>query len=188
MTERRRSSTPHAADKHLHHLQTSFLAPDEATLYAELTRLRVLINELTVRYVPHSRRSYEEQVVTIRSPRDVADLLMCDMQDLPHEEFRTLLLTSKNTVLDVLTLYKGTLNSAPVRVAEVFRPAILANAASLIAVHCHPSGDSTPSPEDVRVTTSLVQAGELLDIECLDHIVIGRGQWVSLKERRLGFG
>lgn len=169
------------------HIQTSFLAPDEATLYAELLRLRHLINELSTRYSRVPRNSDGTPKLTVRSPKDIADLLMPEMQELPHEEFRAVLLNTKNTVLDVLTLYKGTLNSAPIRLAEVFKPAILANAASIVAVHCHPSGDPTPSPEDVRVTSEMVQAGTLLDIECLDHIIIGRERFVSLKERRLGF-
>ncbi len=121
-------------------LQTSFLAPDEATLYADLVRLRLVSNELTTRYLPTVQRVSQYQDLLIRSPKDVADLLMPEMQALPHEEFRTLLLSSKNAVLDIPTLYKGTLNSSPIRIAEVFKPAILANAASLIAVHCHPSG------------------------------------------------
>ena len=74
-----------------------------------------------------------------------------------------------------------------VRVGEVFRPAVRANCASIIIVHNHPSGDPTPSPEDVRVTELIVEAGKLLDIEVLDHVVIGRNSYVSLKERRLGF-
>ncbi|MCB0149480.1 MAG: hypothetical protein KDE01_17755, partial [Caldilineaceae bacterium] len=81
----------------------------------------------------------------------------------------------------------GNLNTAVVRVGEVFREAIRANCASIIVVHNHPSGDPTPSPEDVRVTEQLVEAGRLLDIEVLDHLVIGRNRYVSLKERGLGF-
>jgi DNA repair protein RadC len=168
------------------HLQTTFLAPDDAVLFAELTRIRVLIAELTARY--DSRvRGPDGAPVIIHSPKDVANLLMPEMQELPHEEFRTMLLNSKNGVIDIVTQYKGTLNSSPVRVAEVYKPAILANAASIIPVHCHPSGDPTPSPEDVRVTAEIVKAGQLLDIECLDHIIIGRGRYASLKERGLGF-
>jgi DNA repair protein RadC len=165
------------------HIQTSFLAPDEAQLYAEFTRLRLLM-ERRFRRAPHSP---DGEPTVIHSPRDVADLLMPEMQELTQEEFRVVLLNAKNHVLDVPTLYKGTINATPVRVAEVFRPAIMINATSLIAVHCHPSGDPTPSPEDVRVTAQLVQAGRLLDVECLDHLVIGRGRYVSLKERGLGF-
>src|SRR5690348_5521951 len=112
---------------------------------------------------------------------------MPEMQDLPREEMRVVLLNSKNHVLDLHPLYRGTLNSSAVRVAEVFKPAILADAAAIIPAHCHPSGDPTPSPEDVRVTAEIARAGQLLDIECLDHLVIGTGRYVRLKERGLGF-
>jgi DNA repair protein RadC len=87
----------------------------------------------------------------------------------------------------VVNVYAGNLNTAVVRVGEVFREAIRSNCASIIVVHNHPSGDPTPSPEDVRVTEQLVDAGRLLDIEVLDHLVIGRNRYVSLKERGLGF-
>jgi DNA repair protein RadC len=99
-----------------------------------------------------------------------------------------LLLNSKNHVVAIRRLYRGTLNSSSVRVAELFRAAIRENCASLIVVHNHPSSDPTPSPEDVRVTAEAVRAGQLLDIEVLDHVVIGgRDRYVSLKERGLGF-
>lgn len=168
-------------------VQLSFLAPDEATFLADMARLRLLIAELSARYGHAVRGPDGLPARIIQGPRDVADLLMPEMQALPYEEFRAVLLTSKNAVLDIPTIYKGTLNSSPVRMAEVFKPAISANAASLIAVHCHPSGDPTASPEDISVTSELVKAGRLLDIECLDHIIIGRGSYVSLKERGLGF-
>ena len=84
--------------------------------------------------------------------------------------------------------YHGSVNSSQVHVGELFKSAIRRNASALIVVHNHPSGDPTPSPEDVAVTRSIVQAGKLLDVEVLDHMVIGQGSWVSLKERGLGFG
>ncbi len=123
----------------------------------------------------------------IRSPSDVADLLMLEMSLLDQEHMRAVLLDTKNNVLRVATVYTGSLNTAVVRIGEVFREAIRANCASIIVVHNHPSGDPTPSPEDVRVTEMLVDAGKLLDIAVLDHIVIGRNRFVSLKERGLGF-
>ncbi len=163
------------------------MAEEDLLLVEELTRLRFAINDvLGARYrqaLPRPTTS----TTCIRTPKDVAELLQAEMQELPQEQFRVVLVTAKNTVLDVITLYQGTLTSAPIRVGEVFRPAILANAASFIAVHCHPSGDPTPSPEDVQVTRALVQAGALLDIACLDHIILGHGRFVSLKERQLGF-
>ena len=123
----------------------------------------------------------------VRSPQDVANLLMAEMMMLDHEELRVVLLDTKNNVLGVKLVYSGSLNTAVVRVGEVFREAIRRNVASIIVVHNHPSGDPTPSPEDVRVTEMLVEAGKLLDIAVLDHVVIGRNRYVSLKERNLGF-
>ncbi len=112
---------------------------------------------------------------------------MLEMGLLPQEHLRTVLLDTKNRVIRVVNVYAGSLNTAVVRVGEVFREAIRANSASIIVVHNHPSGDPTPSPEDVRMTEMLVDAGKLLDIEVLDHVVIGHNRYVSLKERRLGF-
>ncbi|HEX6797658.1 MAG TPA: JAB domain-containing protein [Ktedonobacterales bacterium] len=84
-------------------------------------------------------------------------------------------------------VYQGTVNSSVVRVAEVFKPAVSRTCPAIVVVHNHPSGDPTPSPEDVRTTDQLRQAGELLDIELLDHVIVGQHKWVSLKERGLGF-
>lgn len=123
----------------------------------------------------------------IRSPADVADMLMLEMSLLEQESMRAVILDTKNNVIGVDEVYKGSLNTAVVRICEVFRTAIRRNACSIIVVHNHPSGDPTPSPEDVRVTEMLVDAGKLLDIAVLDHVIIGRNRWVSLKERGLGF-
>jgi DNA repair protein RadC len=123
----------------------------------------------------------------VRGPADVANLLMVEMGLLEQEQVRTVLMDTKNFILRVAHIYSGSLNAAMVRVGELFREAIRANAASIIVVHNHPSGDPTPSPEDVRVTESIVEAGKLLDIEVLDHLVIGRNRFVSMKERGLGF-
>ena len=128
-----------------------------------------------------------EQRPRISGPADVAKLLMIEMAYLAQEQLRVLCLDTKNHVVAQQTVYQGTVNSSAVRVAEVFRPAISRTCPSVIVAHNHPSGDPTPSPEDVRTTEQLRKAGELLDIELLDHIVIGRNQFVSLKERGLGF-
>ena len=109
------------------------------------------------------------------------------MAALEQEHLRVILLDIRNRVLEVVDVYRGSVNSSQVRVGEVFRAAIRRNAPALIVVHNHPSGDPTPSPDDVAVTRAMVQAGKLLDVELLDHIVIGQGRWVSLKERGLGF-
>ncbi len=129
--------------------------------------------------------------VTIHSPQDVANLLMAEMSFLGQEHFRVLLLNTKNQVLGITEVYKGNVNSAVIRASEVFQEAVRSNCPAIILVHNHPSGDPTPSPEDVQVTRQLIEAGKLMDIEVLDHVVIGQtvsGGFVSLKERGLGFG
>ncbi len=131
----------------------------------------------------------------VRSPQDVANLFIDRMSALSQEELHVILLNTKNQIIAAHGVYRGSLNASAVRVGEVFREAIRANSAALILLHNHPSGDPTPSPEDVQVTRQIVEAGELLDVQVLDHLVIGqRGHqnspqgWVSLKERGLGFG
>jgi DNA repair protein RadC len=128
-----------------------------------------------------------EERPQIRSPADAANLLLSEMSLLEQEHLRVILLDTKNRVLDTPTIYMGSLNTSLIRVGELFREAIRANCASLIVVHNHPSGDPTPSPEDVAVTRQIVEAGKLLDVEVLDHLILGRGRFVSLKERGLGF-
>ena len=128
-----------------------------------------------------------EERPQIRCPADAANLLMSEMSLLEQEHLRTLLLDTKNRVLATREIYVGSLNTSLIRVGELFRPAIHANSAAVIIVHNHPSGDPTPSPEDVAVTHQIVEAGKLLDIEVLDHLIIGGQRWVSLKERGLGF-
>ncbi|MEM7535589.1 MAG: DNA repair protein RadC [Chloroflexota bacterium] len=123
----------------------------------------------------------------VRNPSDVANLLMLEMSLLDQEHLRAVLLDTKNYVVKVCNIYTGNLNTAVIRAGEVFREAIRANSASMIIVHNHPSGDPTPSAEDVHVTEVLVHAGELLDIQVLDHLIIGRNKYVSMKERGLGF-
>ncbi|MCB9132920.1 MAG: DNA repair protein RadC [Anaerolineales bacterium] len=123
----------------------------------------------------------------MRSPADAANLLMAEMSLLPQEHLRTVLLDTRNRVISIPTIYVGSLNTAQVRVGEMFREAIRANCAGMIVVHNHPSGDPTPSPEDVQVTRMIVEAGSLLNIDVLDHLIIGRQRFVSLKERGLGF-
>jgi DNA repair protein RadC len=119
----------------------------------------------------------------ITSPADAARLVMMEMAYLEHEEMWILLLDTKNQVVAVEKRYKGTVNSSVLRAAEVFRPAILRNCPSILICHNHPSGDPTPSPEDLAVTEQLVAAGRLLDTELLDHLVIGKQRYVSLKEQ-----
>jgi DNA repair protein RadC len=125
--------------------------------------------------------------VSINSPADAAALVQNEMSLLEQEYLRVILLSQRNTVLDIVEIYHGSVNAAQIRIAEVFKPAIRRIAPSIIVVHNHPSGDPTPSPDDVAVTRAMVQAGKLLDIQVLDHLVIGSGRFVSLKERGLGF-
>lgn len=129
-----------------------------------------------------------EERPMINSPADAAALVQYEMSGLEQEHLRIFLLDTRNRVLDIVEVYKGSVNSAQVHVGEVFKPAIRRGSPAIIVVHNHPSGDPTPSPDDVAVTRAIVQAGKLLDIDVLDHMVIGQGRWVSLKERGLGFG
>lgn len=128
-----------------------------------------------------------EERPTINSPADAAALVQHDMSLLEKEHLRTLLLDRRNRVLEIVEVYQGSVNSSQVRVGEIFQAAVGRMASALVVVHNHPSGDPTPSPDDVAVTRAIVQAGKLLDIEVLDHLVIGQGRWVSLKERGMGF-
>ena len=122
----------------------------------------------------------------IRSPSDAAEMMLLEMGALEQEELRVMLLDTRNRVIAIETIYRGNVNSSIIRTGEVFREAIRRNALAMILFHNHPSGDASPSPEDVSVTRQLIQTGKLLDIDLLDHIVIGHG-WVSLKERGLAF-
>lgn len=123
----------------------------------------------------------------VRSPQDVATLLQLEMGLLEQEHLKVVLLNTKNHVVAVREVYRGSVNSSQVRISEVFRDAVKENCPALIVAHNHPSGDPTPSPEDARVTRDLVAAGKLLDIEVLDHLVIGRNRYVSLRQKKLGF-
>ncbi len=117
----------------------------------------------------------------VRTPSDVAEPLIDAMGSLEREELRVVLLDTKNVVTAERTVYRGNLAGSSVRVGEVFRDAVRACAASVIVAHNHPSGDPSPSGEDLRITAELGEAGRLLDIEVLDHLIIGRGRWTSLR-------
>ncbi|MDA1188226.1 MAG: DNA repair protein RadC [Chloroflexi bacterium] len=130
---------------------------------------------------------HPEDRAVIRSPQDVQNLLGPEMGLLDQEHLRVLSLTTKNEVKGVHPVYVGNVNSSIVRVSELLRPAVRENCPSVIVVHNHPSGDPTPSAEDILITRKIRSGAEMLDIELLDHIVIGSKGYVSMKEKTLGF-
>lgn len=130
-----------------------------------------------------NRTRYES--VTVSSPGDAAGLVMEELRHKLREHFRVLLLDTKNRVLGIEDISIGSLNASLVHPREVFRPAIRKACASMILIHNHPSGDPTPSREDVEVTKRLTEAGRLMGIEVLDHLVIGDGRFVSFREKGL---
>jgi DNA repair protein RadC len=131
--------------------------------------------------------SQPEERPVVKSPTDVFHLLAGEMSFLDQEQLRVVLLNTRNQVIAMPEVYRGNVNSIVVRAGELFREAIRANCPALILVHNHPSGDPTPSPEDVQVTRQMVEAGKLLDIEVLDHVVLAGQRYLSLRERGLGF-
>jgi DNA repair protein RadC len=124
---------------------------------------------------------------TIRGPADVADRLILQMGRLEREELRVVILDTKNHVHRVTTVYQGNVSASLVRVGELFRDAVRLNAAGVILVHNHPSGDPTPSPDDLHLTAEALAAGRLLDIAVLDHLVIGHDAYVSLRDHQVAF-
>ncbi len=131
-----------------------------------------------------------EEKPVISGPEDVYNIVGSEMVFLEHEELRVLVLDTRNHVVHVEALYRGTVNSSQVRTAEVFREAVRRNQPNVIVVHNHPSGDPTPSPDDERTTRHLVEAGKALEIQVLDHIVVAHNQgtrYVSMRNMRLGF-
>lgn len=123
----------------------------------------------------------------IRAPQDAAQLMLIEMSHLDQEHLRVICLDTKNRVQIIQTLYVGSLNSSLLRVGEVYKEAIRRNSSAIIVVHNHPSGDPNPSADDIQVTRDIMAAGKLLDVDFLDHLIIGHGQWVSMRERGLGF-
>jgi DNA repair protein RadC len=124
---------------------------------------------------------------SIRGPRDLSDRLVAELGHLTREELRVILLDTRNGVLAMPTIYVGNVSAALVRIAELFRDAVRLHAARIILVHNHPSGDPTPSPDDLHMTAEAVAAGRLLDITVLDHLVIGHGSFSSLRDRGVAF-
>jgi DNA repair protein RadC len=128
-----------------------------------------------------------QTVRTINSPKDAADIV-CPMIGHKDQEIMLVVpLNTRNQVMDVVEVYRGSVNSAQVRIAELFRPAIQRNAPAIILAHNHPSSDVSPSREDISLTRSIVEAGKLIDIGVLDHLIVSASRYTSLKERKLAF-
>ena len=140
-----------------------------------------ILREVGLRYNAASGNRTSDKA--IHAPDDV-DHLCADMKDLVQEQVRVLLMNTKHECLDVVTVYQGTVNSASIRIAEVLRPAIIANVPNIIIVHNHPSGDTEPSHADLLVTRKLHQSANLMDIHLLDHVVIARGSAPCSMARR----
>lgn len=128
-----------------------------------------------------------EERPQMKTPEDLATLLAPFLTALDHEELRVALLDTKHRVEQVVTVYQGSVNAAQVRVAEVFKEAVRANAAAIAIAHNHPSGDPTPSAADIALTAELARAADLLDIDLIDHLIVGDGRWISLRRMGLGF-
>lgn len=128
-----------------------------------------------------------EQRPRVKSPSDVAELMLADMSLFEQEHLRVVMLDSRLTVLGIAEVYVGTVDAVHVRIAEVLREPVRANAPRIVVVHNHPSGDPTPSAPDVVLTKQLYEAGALFGIELLDHVVIGNGRMASMQHLRLGF-
>jgi len=135
-------------------------------------------------------RQVREEIV-VRSPYDAAqhllDRIFTPIEAFDQEELYVLLLNTKNRITHEAMIYRGTVNTIYIRPAELFKEAVRVNAPALLLSHVHPSGHADPSPEDIRVTEDAYQAGKLLGIDVLDHIIVAREEWISLKERGLGF-
>jgi DNA repair protein RadC len=128
-----------------------------------------------------------EQTRQILAPADVYAMLFAEMALLEQEELKVLLLSTRSEVQSIKVVYRGNVSSAIVRMAEVFRDAVREGCPSIIMAHNHPSGDPDPSAEDVALTREAIQAGKLLGVEVLDHIVLARAGFVSMKDRHLAF-
>ncbi|WP_278475800.1 RadC family protein [Turicibacter sanguinis] len=138
------------------------------------------INIVSIKMVKES--SFLYQTRQILSPNDAYEMIKDQLQDLDREQFIIACLNTKNEPTNISVVSLGSLNKAIVHPREVFKTAILSNAASIMAFHNHPSGDTTPSQQDIQLTHRLVEAGELLGIKLLDHLVIGDETFISLKE------
>lgn len=166
----------------LHRLDFEELARMRGVGESKASRIKAAL-ELGRRLVAES----PEERLVVNGPDDIFQLLGTEMASLEQEHLRVVLLDTRHRVISVKTVYRGSVNQAQVRIGELFRDAVRANATAQILVHNHPSGDPAPSAADISLTADVVRCGELLDIAVLDHMVIGQGRWVSLKRLGLGF-
>ncbi len=164
--------------------QLSFLAPDEAAMLSTLRE--------SLRALSHLHRGYEvgrltepEHELVVRTPEDLAGLLLPEMESLAQEQLRAVLLNTRYRVLRIVLVYQGSIAEIAVRPADVYRDAVATGAAAIVLAHNHPSGDCSPSPADIASTRMLGDVGALLGVELVDHLIIGRGEWVSLARERL---
>lgn len=187
----RTKPTTESIEPRLHNLLANYTLPEllsiEFGVLREQYRLREPQAAQLQAMLEVSRRLLirnDAEPYIIRSPADAAAFVRPEMEWLDHEEMRVLLLDAKNQVVANLLLYQGTLDSSEVRAAEIFRPAVTRKSIGIVVCHNHPTGDPTPSDEDIAVTENLVQAGKILHIDLVDHLIIGQnGRFVSLKER-----
>ena len=163
----------------------------DKALRKEETRIELLMRKVRTLHEELNQALYTARVKdrpVINSPADAYAILQPFMGALQHEELWVVLLNTRNCVLELVRLYKGSTNSSQVKVGEVFRAAVArGGVCAVVIAHNHPSNDPTPSPDDVAVTRAIVQAGKLLDVSVLDHLVVCAERFVSLKERGLGF-
>jgi DNA repair protein RadC len=129
-----------------------------------------------------------QERTVIRFPEDVSNLLQGEMGLLDQEHMRVLLLNTRNQVLGTSEVYRGSVHTAVVRIGELFREALRQNAPAIILVHNHPSGDPAPSAEDVAMTKQAIEAGRLLDVDVLDHVILAHGRFESMKTKKVAFG
>ena len=163
----------------------------DKALRKEENRIEFLMRKVRTLHEELNQALYTAKVKdkpVINSPADAYAILQPFMGSLQHEELWVVLLNTRNHVLELVRLYKGSTNSSQVKVGEVFRAAIARGGVNAVVIaHNHPSNVSTPSPDDVAVTRAIVQAGKLLDVSVLDHLVVCADRYASLKELGLGF-
>ena len=165
--------------------QISLLPPDAATLLHLVRENLRLLAELSQRYEVAYASPTSETPRTVRRPTDVADLLGPEMVDLAQEQLHVVLLDTKRHILGIHLVYQGGVNAVVIRLGDVFREAVACGAAAILLVHNHPSTDPSPSADDVRLTKEAAEAGRLLGVEVLDHLIVARGGFVSLRENGL---